>query len=86
MQKSVVREKKPDTALTGLEAPDVSFVQLSSRAVLLNANNLTSDFLNLISERSEGPVRHPYSLCSFVKSAIFINKALFIYKNSTFYK
>ena len=37
-------KKKSDTALTGLETSDVSFVRLSSRFDLFIANRLTSDF------------------------------------------
>lgn len=37
-------EKKSETALSGLEKSDVSFVRRSSRNLLIIANNLTSDF------------------------------------------
>jgi len=36
-------KKKSETALTGLETSDVSFVRLRCRSVLLIANKLMSD-------------------------------------------
>ena len=43
LEKRLAYDKKSDTALTGLERSDVSFVRLSSRYDLLIANKLTSD-------------------------------------------